>query len=387
MDAKVDYRRLVEAKLDRARRRPGGRAPPAAAGSRASEAGRDAARRASALAGVLALRCDAGTCSSPDRPDADAAASRSTPPITRPPGLEGSASAASSFPLVAGGQRRRRSPWPASDGNVLALEADSGRELWRANVGAKLVRRRRQRRPLRRGGHARQRTGRARGRQGAVAQARSASRVATAPLVAGERVFVLGVDRVVQAFDALDGRQALDAAAPRRCADAGAGRACSRPFKDTLVVGQGPRLAGVDPLRGTCAGRWRSARRAAPTRSSGWPIWSARRCASATCSARARSRRPSAASMPSAARSLWTQATSAAPTASAATPSCVFGADAIDRITAWQRRQRRRRLDAREAAVPRPERAAGRRRRRSCSATSKATCTGSPATTASRSCA
>ena len=33
------------------------------------------------------------------------------------------------------------------------------------------------------------------------------SRTTTAPLVAGERVFVVGVDRAVHAFDALDGRR------------------------------------------------------------------------------------------------------------------------------------------------------------------------------------
>ena len=68
-------------------------------------------------------------------------------------------------------------------------------------------------------------------------------------------------------------------------------------------------MAGLDPLRGdACAGRCRSARRAAPTRSSAWPTWSARRCASATCvCARVvpgggRLRRRA-----SAARSLWTK--------------------------------------------------------------------------------
>lgn len=79
------------------------------------------------------------------------------------------------------------------------------------------------------------------------------SPVLAAPLVAGERVFVLGVDRVVYAFDALDGRRLWEL---RRPGDA---LLLSSPggltaFKDTLVVGQGPRLAGVDPTRGTL--RW-----------------------------------------------------------------------------------------------------------------------------------
>ncbi len=76
------------------------------------------------------------------------------------------------------------------------------------------------------------------------------SRVTTAPVVAGERVFVLALDRSVHAFDALDGRKlwsyqrpgdALTLAQPGVLA----------PFKDTLLVGQGPKLVGLDPLRGT----------------------------------------------------------------------------------------------------------------------------------------
>lgn len=79
------------------------------------------------------------------------------------------------------------------------------------------------------------------------------STVSTAPLVAGERVFVLTVDRQVQAFDALDGRRLWDLRRP------GDPLTLSQPgviaaYKDTLVVGQGARLAGVDPLRGTL--RW-----------------------------------------------------------------------------------------------------------------------------------
>lgn len=141
------------------------------------------------------------------------------------------------------------------DGEVTALQADTGRELWRAKVGDKLS-------------------------AGVGSDGRFASvvtrdnvlvtldagkpawrqqlpsRVVTAPLVAGERVFVLGLDRTVQAFDAIDGRKlwvyqrpndALTLASPGVLA----------PFKDTLVVGQGPRLSGLDPLRGTL--RWEAA--------------------------------------------------------------------------------------------------------------------------------
>jgi outer membrane assembly lipoprotein YfgL len=84
-------------------------------------------------------------------------------------------------------------------------------------------------------------------------RARLGARVATAPLVAGERVFVMSVDRVVSAFDVLDGRSLW---VLRRPSDpltlSKAGVLAS--FKDTLLAGQGPRLAGVDPLQGTM--RW-----------------------------------------------------------------------------------------------------------------------------------
>ncbi|MEO6031117.1 MAG: outer membrane protein assembly factor BamB [Burkholderiaceae bacterium] len=139
-----------------------------------------------------------------------------------------------------------------SDGTVLALDAASGHEIWRASAGAKIS-----------AGVGSD------GRfssvvttanelvtfeQGQVKWSKAlGTRVVTAPLVAGERVFVLGVDRSVQAFDALDGhpiwvlRRPGD---PLTLAQAGVLTA----FDDTLIVGQGPRLAGVDPSRGSV--RW-----------------------------------------------------------------------------------------------------------------------------------
>lgn len=136
----------------------------------------------------------------------------------------------------------------SGDGTVLALDAASGAERWRADAGTTLT-----------AGVGSD------GRFSAVVtrdnelvvfeQARARwrkalnSRVATAPLVAGERVFVMGVDRVVDAFDALDGRplwrlqrptDALTLAEPGVLA----------PYQNTLLVGQGARLLGVDSLRG-----------------------------------------------------------------------------------------------------------------------------------------
>ena len=140
----------------------------------------------------------------------------------------------------------------AADGSVLALQADNGREVWRGNAGARLS--------AGVGSDGRYAAVVTRDNEvvvlerGAVKwRARLASRVATPPLVAGERVFVMGVDRVVTAFDALDGRLLWLLQRP------GEALTLSQPgvltaFKDTLLVGQGQRLTGIDPLRGTV--RW-----------------------------------------------------------------------------------------------------------------------------------
>ena len=158
----------------------------------------------------------------------------------------------------------------ASDGTVLAVEADSGRALWRANVGAKISA----------GVGSDGSTAAVVTRDGELVALEAGTvkwkkplgvRVATAPLVAGGRIFVLGVDRTVQAFDASDGIklwQVQRPGDPLTLSQTGVITA----FKNTLVVGQGPRMAGIDPARRRrCAGRCRSARRAAPTRSSASP--------------------------------------------------------------------------------------------------------------------
>ena len=135
------------------------------------------------------------------------------------------------------------------DGTVMALQADNGRELWRTNAAGKL--------------------GAGVGSDGKVAalvtrdgklvaveggrtlwQKPLATRIATAPLVAGERVFVLGTDRSVQAFDAQSGQKLWGVQRPNdplTLAQAGVISA----FKDTLLVGQGARLVGLDPRDGS----------------------------------------------------------------------------------------------------------------------------------------
>lgn len=140
-------------------------------------------------------------------------------------------------------------------GLVLALQADTGKEMWRADIGSKLsagvgsdgrftsvVTRDNQLVTLQ-GGKVSWRMG-------------LPSRVVTAPLVAGERVFVLAVDRSVHAFDAIDGRKLWTYQRPNEALNL-ASPGVLLPFKDTLVVGQGPKLVGLDPLRGSL--RWEAA--------------------------------------------------------------------------------------------------------------------------------
>lgn len=139
-----------------------------------------------------------------------------------------------------------------SDGTVLALQADTGREVWRASVDAKIA--------AGVGSDGRFAAVVTRENELVVLDAGKlawrkpiGTRVATAPLVAGERVFVLGLDRTVKAFDALDGRRLWTLKRPGdplALAQAGV----LLPFKDTLIAGQGARLTGVDPLKGTV--RW-----------------------------------------------------------------------------------------------------------------------------------
>lgn len=140
----------------------------------------------------------------------------------------------------------------SSDGSVRALSATDGRELWRGEAGSKLS--------AGVGSDGRFAAVVNRDNElvvldnGLVAWKKALpTPVVAAPLVAGERVFTLTLDRQVIAFDALDGRKIWELKRPGEpltLAKAGVLMA----YKDTLVVGQGPRLAGVDPLRGQL--RW-----------------------------------------------------------------------------------------------------------------------------------
>ena len=140
----------------------------------------------------------------------------------------------------------------SSDGTVAAFDATSGREEWHGNAGA----------PLAAGV----------GFDGSTAAVvtRNNDLVAfvggkevwrqklgalsyTPPLVAGARVFVLGGDRSVSAYDGGTGRRLWNqqrTGEPLVLRQAGVLLAVG----DTLVVGQGGRLAGLNPLNGTS--RW-----------------------------------------------------------------------------------------------------------------------------------
>jgi outer membrane assembly lipoprotein YfgL len=137
----------------------------------------------------------------------------------------------------------------SGDGNVLALRADSGDVIWRASAGGAIA--------AGVGSDGRYTSVVTRANEVVTFEGdrelwrkRLPSSVVTPPLVAGERVFVMGVDRAVHAFDAIDGRRLWVLQRPSDAltlAQAGVVAA----FRNTLLVGQGARLAGVDPLRGT----------------------------------------------------------------------------------------------------------------------------------------
>lgn len=147
---------------------------------------------------------------------------------------------------VAGG----RVALASADGELVVLDVASGREAWRAQVKGKVS----------------AATG-FDGRFAAIVtdanelqvfdqgkliwQERQPGRVVTAPVVAGERVFLQAVDRSVRAYDVLDGRWLWSYQRPGAEPLALGARLVIQPFRDTLLVGQGNRLVGLDPLKGT----------------------------------------------------------------------------------------------------------------------------------------
>lgn len=156
-----------------------------------------------------------------------------------------------SYPLQVG-LAAGRVATAASDGAVTVRTLNSGSTVWSAKVGAALsagVGFDGERAAVVTQGN--ELVLLAEGR--ALWRKRLTSRASTAPLVAGERVFVLGLDRSVEAYDAIDGRylwRLQRAGDPLSVQINGVLLAVG----DTLVVGQGPRLVGIDPTKGLV--RW-----------------------------------------------------------------------------------------------------------------------------------
>ena len=221
----------------------------------------------------------------------------------------------------------------SSGGTLLGLEAATGRQLWSASAGAELS-----------AGVGSD------GRFHAVVttdnklvvfdgskeiwREQLKSRVSTAPLVAGERVFVMGVDRAVHAYDVLDGKRLWSLQRP--------GEALTllnigvlMAYKDTLIAGQGPRVAGIDPTRGTV--RWEvplgTPRGANEVERLADLVGPAVRAGNRLC-ARSFQVAVGCADADSG-RLLWSRSTGGI-NAIGGDDETIFGADASDRIVAWR---------------------------------------------------
>lgn len=147
-------------------------------------------------------------------------------------------------PVVAGG----RVFLASTQGAVVVLDTETGREAWRVNVGSAL--------------------GAGVGADGQTAavvtrdnelvslnagreqwRARLPARTFTAPLVAGGRVFVLMADRSVAAFDGGTGARLWTQSRPGEPLVLGEGGVLLA-VGNTLVAGLSARLTGLDPLSG-----------------------------------------------------------------------------------------------------------------------------------------
>jgi outer membrane assembly lipoprotein YfgL len=221
----------------------------------------------------------------------------------------------------------------ADDSELMAVQADSGSVLWRASPGGDIA--------AGVGSDGRFASVVTRGNEVVtfdsgreVWRKRVPSAVVTPPLVAGERVFVIGVDRAVHAFDALDGRRLWVLQRPGEALTL-AQASVIAAFRNSLLVAQGQRLTAVDPLRGTV--QWEVAL-ASPRGSNEVErltdlIGPAARVGDRVC-ARAFQ---SAVGCVDASRGalLWSRNQAGAQAVSADAEQ-VVGADASDRITAWK---------------------------------------------------
>jgi outer membrane protein assembly factor BamB len=140
----------------------------------------------------------------------------------------------------------------SSDGSVAAIDAATGRDLWRASAGA----------PIAAGVGSDGKLTAVVTRSNEVVtfdggqiawRQKLGAQAYTPPFVAGGRVFVLAADRSVSAFDGQTGRKLWTqqrAGEPLVLRQAGVMLAVG----DTLVVGLGPRMVGLNPINGSV--RW-----------------------------------------------------------------------------------------------------------------------------------
>jgi outer membrane assembly lipoprotein YfgL len=221
----------------------------------------------------------------------------------------------------------------SGSGDIRALQVETGAEAWRASAGSALA--------AGVGSDGRYTSVVTRGNEVVTFDAgrevwrkRVASAVVTAPLVAGERVFVMSVDRAVHAFDAIDGRRLWSLSRPGDALTLAQSGVLSA-FNNVLLVGQGQRMAGIDPLRGTV--QWEvsiaSPRGTNEVERLADLIGPAVRIGDRVCVRAFQS----AVGCVDAARAamLWSRNVGGVQ-AVGADADLVFGADASDRITAWK---------------------------------------------------
>lgn len=200
---------------------------------------------------ALAVACAAaflGGCSSSSRPSPaplESFAPTRAVSVDWSARLVGNASTPMSLTSVAG-----QVVAAGQDGLIVAMDAATGAERWRANTGARLS--------AGVGSDGRFAAVVTEGNELVVFDKgqvlwrdRLPAQVITSPKVAGERVFVQAVDRTVRAYDALDGRWLWNFTRSNPEPLSLGQQGVLAAFRDTLVVGHGSRLIGLDPLRGS----------------------------------------------------------------------------------------------------------------------------------------
>ena len=142
-----------------------------------------------------------------------------------------------------------------SDGTVAVLDGATGRDLWRANAGGRVI-----------AGAGSDGTlvavvtddnnlvGLADGK--VLWREKLSAQAYTSPFVAGKRVFVLAADRSVSAYDGQTGRKLWTQQRPGEPLVLRQGGVLLA-VGDTLVAGQGGRIAGLNPANGSV--RWEAA--------------------------------------------------------------------------------------------------------------------------------